>query len=60
MPNENNAFETVVNLVKLECEKHNRCDECMYSSVCEELDCFPYEILQKMSSAYNSKNKKTD
>lgn len=52
------AFKTVINLVKSECEKHNRCDECMFSSVCEELDCFPYEILEKMSSIYNTKKQK--
>lgn len=54
------AFDTVINVLETECDKHANCSECIFYTDCEENTTFPYATLKYLRDTYFNSEKQKD
>lgn len=42
------TFDTIIDILQSECEQHSNCNKCFYCNVCEDLNEYPQEILERL------------
>lgn len=54
------AFDTVINVLETECNKHAKCLECIFYTDCKDNIMFPYETLKYLRDTYFNSEKQKD